>query len=44
MMRKMGIRCGIRRETGYHRYSSYKDVVGETFENVIGRDFSAAAP
>lgn len=44
MMREMGIRCGIRRETGYHRYNSYKGVVGETFENVIGRDFSADAP
>ena len=44
MMREMGIRCGIRRETDYHRYNSYKGVVGETFENVIGRDFSADAP
>ena len=44
MMREMGIRCGIRRETDYHKYNSYKGVVGETFENVIGRDFSAAAP
>ena len=24
MMREMGIRCGIRRETAYHRYNSYK--------------------
>ena len=44
MMREMGIRCGIRRETDYHRYNSYRGVVGETFENVIGRDFSAAGP
>ena len=44
MMREMGIRCGIRRETDYHRYSSYKGAVGETFENVIGRDFSADGP
>ena len=44
MMREMGIRCGIRRETDYHRYNSYKGVVGETFENVIGRDFSADGP
>ena len=44
MMREMGIRCGIRRETDRHRYSSYKGVVGKTFENVIGRDFSAAGP
>lgn len=40
----MGISCGIRRETDYHRYSSYRGVVGKTFENVVGRDFSAAAP
>ncbi len=44
MMREMGIRCGIRRETDYHRYSSYRGVVGETFENVIGRDFAADGP
>ena len=44
MMREMGIRCGIRRETDYHRYNSYRGVVGETFENVIGRDFSADGP
>lgn len=36
--------CGIRLETGCHKYSSYKGVVGETLENVTGRDFSAAAP
>lgn len=44
MMREMGIRCGIRRETDYHRYNFYKGVVGETFENVIGRDLSADGP
>ena len=44
MMREMGVRCGIRRETDYHRYNSYRGVVGETFENAIGRDFSAGAP
>ena len=44
MMREMGIRCGIRRETDYHRYNSYKGEVGETFENVIGRDFAADGP
>ena len=44
MMREMGIRCGIRRETDCHRYNSYKGVVGETFENVIGRDFGADGP
>ena len=36
--------CGIRRETDHHRYSSYKGVVGETFENVLGRDFAADGP
>ena len=44
VMREMGLRCGIRRETDYHRYNSYKGKVGETFENVIGRDFGADAP
>ena len=41
MMREMGIRCGIRRESDYHRYNSCRGVVGKTFENVIGRDFAA---
>ena len=44
MMREMGLRCDIRRETDYHRYNSYKGVVGETFENVLGRDFAAGGP
>ena len=44
MMREMGIRCGIRRETDYHRYNSYRGGVGETCENVIGRDSSADGP
>ena len=39
-----GARCGIRRETDCHRCSSYRGVAGETFENAIGRDFSADAP
>lgn len=43
MMREMGIRCGIRRETAYHRYNSYRGVVGRTFENVIARDYGAGA-
>lgn len=44
IMGEMGIRCGIRRETDYHRYNSYRGEVGKTFENLIGRDFSADAP
>ena len=44
MMREIGISCGIRRETDYHRYNSYRGVVGRTFENVLGRDFSADGP
>ena len=44
MMREMGISCGIRRETDYHRYNSYRGKVGKTFENVIGRDFAAGGP
>jgi putative transposase len=44
MTDEMGLRCGIRRETDYHRYNSYRGVVGEVFENVLGRDFSADGP
>ena len=44
IMHEMGISCGIRRETDYHKYNSYKGRVGETFENVIGRDFGADGP
>ncbi len=44
MMREMGVSCGIRRETDYHRYNSYRGEVGKTFENVIGRDFAADGP
>ena len=44
MMNEMGLRCGIRRETDHHRYSSYRGKVGETFENVLGRDFAADGP
>lgn len=44
MMHEMGIRCGIRRETAYHRYNSYRGVVGRTFENVIARGFDAGGP
>lgn len=44
MMHEMGISCGIRRETDYHRYNSYRGAVGRTFENVLGRDFSADGP
>lgn len=44
IMREMGIRCGIRRESDYHRYNSFKGLVGRTFENVLDRDFSADGP
>ena len=44
MMRETGVSCGIRRETGYRRYNSYRGKVGKTFENVIGRDFGADGP
>ena len=44
MMREIGISCGIRRETDHRRYNSCKGVVGETFENVMGRDFAADGP
>ena len=44
VMRGLGLSCGIRRETDYHRYNSYKGVVGETFENLVARDFRADGP
>ena len=44
MMREMGLRCGIRRERAYHRYNSYKGDVGQSFKNIIGRDFKADGP
>lgn len=44
IMNEMGLRCGIRRESDYHRLNTYRGVVGETFENVLGRDFSADGP
>ena len=44
MMRELGIRCGIRRETDYHRYNSYRGPVGERFDNLRARDFRAGAP
>ena len=44
MMGEMGLRCGIRRERAYHRYNSYKGDVGQSFDNIIGRDFKADGP
>lgn len=44
MMREMGIRRAIRRERPCRRYSSYRGAVGQTFGNMLGRDFSAEAP
>ena len=44
MMRQMGLRCGIRRERPYHRYNSYKGEVGQSFANIIGRDFTVDGP
>ena len=44
MMREMGLRCQIRRERAYHRYNSYKGNVGQSFANIIGRDFKADGP
>jgi len=44
MMRQMGLRCGIRRQRPYHRYNSYKGDVGQSFKNIIGRDFKADGP
>lgn len=44
IMHEIGITCGIRRETDYHRYNSYKGLVGKTFENVLARNFDAYKP
>lgn len=44
IMHEMGISCGIRRETDYHRYNSCKGIVGSTFENLLGRGFAAEGP
>ena len=44
IMREMGLRCGIRRERAYHRYNSYKGSVGQSFDNITGRDFKATGP
>ena len=44
IMREMGLRCGIRRETNYHRYNFYKGSVGQSFKNIIGCDFKATGP
>lgn len=44
MMREMGIRCAIRRERPCRRYNSCRGAVGQTFGNMLGRDFSAEAP
>ena len=44
MMHEVGIGCGVRRETDYHKYNPYEGVVGKTFENVLGRDFPADGP
>ena len=44
VMHELGLRCKIRTESNYHRYSSYKGVVGKLFENKIGQDFKTAKP
>ena len=33
IMHEMGISCGIRRESDYHRYNSFKGVVGRAFDS-----------
>ena len=44
LMLGAGVDCGIRREADCHHCKSYRGVVGETFGNAMGRDFSAGAP
>lgn len=43
IMHEQGIKCSIRRK-GFRPYSSYKGMVGQTFTNVINRDFNADKP
>ncbi len=40
----LALTCGIRRETDYHRHNACRGPVGETFENLVARDFSADGP
>ena len=42
IMGEMGIRCGIRRETDYHRYSSYRGKVGDVSATVKTTNFAIA--
>lgn len=43
-MREMGPRCSIGRERPFRRYSSYRGIVGATFDNVLGCDSAADGP
>lgn len=40
----MDLICSIRKKRTRFRYSSYKGVIGSTFDNIIKRDFSAKYP
>ena len=44
VMRRMGLRCAIRRPNPYRRYSSYRGETGARVENLLKRDFAADRP
>lgn len=41
MMNEIGLKCYIRQETRYKKYSSYRPNAGKTAENIINRNFKA---
>lgn len=44
IMHGIGLSCTIRQKTAYRVYNSYKERVGKTFYNLLGRKFSAQHP
>nr|WP_236036839.1 IS3 family transposase [Bifidobacterium simiiventris] len=44
VMRRMGLKCAIRRPNPYRRYSSYKGETGAKVPNLLERDFAAGRP
>lgn len=43
-MREAGLRCGIRRETDHRCRNACRGPVGDAFENLVARNFSADGP
>lgn len=44
VMRRMGLRCAIRRPNPWRRYNSYRGESGAPVPDLLRRDFAAAAP